>query len=304
MLEALDDESTGDVSVAINAPATDASETAERADTVGGNGDENLSLERQPAEDQPAAESEAAKPPTKILVLDIGGSKFKALATGHSEPRKMTSGKRFSPTKMVKAVQELAAEWEFEAISIGFPGLVGENGPRSEPGNLAPGWVGFDFTAALGMPVRIINDASMQALGSYEGGRMLFLGLGTGLGSALIANNVLINLELGQLPYSDGRTLGDVLGRRGLTQLGKKAWRQVIADVVPALMSSFAADYVVLGGGNSKEVKVLPPGARMGHNLTAFRGGFRVWHVDDVRTQAGEVTLPGASASSGEWRLV
>lgn len=249
-------------------------------------------------------EEEKPAPPTKILVLDIGGTKLKALASGQTEPRKMTSGKRLTPAKMVKAVQELAVGWEYEAVSIGFPGLVGENGPRSEPGNLSSGWVGFDYTAAFGMPVRIINDASMQALGSYEGGRMLFLGLGTGLGSALIANNVLINLELGQLPYREGRNLGETLGRRGMTQLGKKEWRTVVGEIVPALMGAFAADYVVLGGGNSKEVKVLPPGARMGHNLTAFRGGFRVWHVDDVRTQSGDVSLPGASAASGEWRLV
>ncbi|MBX3413950.1 MAG: ROK family protein [Pirellulales bacterium] len=266
--------------------------------------DKSESKEAAAEDDQSEDNEDHLAPPSKILVLDIGGTKLKALATGHTEPRKMTSGKRLTPAKMVKAVQELAVGWEYEAISIGFPGLVGENGPRSEPGNLASGWVGFDFTAAFGMPVRIINDASMQALGSYEGGRMLFLGLGTGLGSALIANNVLINLELGQLPYRDERNLGETLGRRGMTQLGKKDWRAAIAEIVPALMGAFAADYVVLGGGNSKEVKLLPPGARMGHNLTAFRGGFRLWHVDDVRTQWGDVSLPGASAASGEWRLV
>lgn len=267
--------------------------------------EEKKESDKEPAEPADGgSEEEKPAPPTKILVLDIGGTKLKALATGHTEPRKMTSGKRLTPAKMVQAVQELAVGWEYEAVSIGFPGLVGENGPRSEPGNLASGWVGFDYTAAFGMPVRIINDASMQALGSYEGGRMLFLGLGTGLGSALIANNVLINLELGQLLYREDRNLGETLGRRGMTQLGKKEWRNVVGEIVPALMGAFAADYVVLGGGNSKEVKTLPPGARMGHNLTAFRGGFRLWHVDDVRTQSGDVSLPGASAAAGEWRLV
>lgn len=297
----------GDVSVAVRAPAADASRPKRRKKPTKKIANETPSPTPSPRRDDALlnelVDGEKEIAPTKILVLDIGGTKLKALASGHTEARKITSGKRLTPAKMVKKLQELAAGWEYEVISIGFPGLVGENGPRSEPGNLAPGWVGFDFTAAFGVPVRIINDALMQALGSYEGGRMLFLGLGTGLGSALIANNVLINLELGQLPYSDDRTLGELLGRRGLTRLGKKGWREIVAEIVPALMCAFAADYVVLGGGNSKEVKELPPGARMGHNLTAFRGGFRIWHVDDVPTQ-GEVTLPGAAAVPNEWRLV
>jgi len=164
--------------------------------------------------------------------------------------------------------------------------------------------VGFDFAAAFGMPVRIVNDAAMQALGSYEGGRMLFLGFGTGLGSTLIADNVVITLELGNIPYSDGRSLADVLGRRGFRRLGKKVWRQIVAQVVPALMGAFVADYVMLGGGNSKEIRPLPPGARMGHNLTAFRGGYRLWHLDDVHTLDAAGDLPGGQQRPSEWRLV
>jgi polyphosphate glucokinase len=185
---------------------------------------------------------------------------------------------------MVDAVRELAKGWNYDAISIGYPGLVGQNGPRSEPLNLGPGWVGFDFAAALDRPVRIVNDAAMQALGSYEGGRMLFLGLGTGLGSVLISENVIVTLELGRLGYGDEQTLGEVLGRRGLERLGKKTWRKEVARIVPTLMAAFAADYVVLGGGNSKTLKELPPGARMGHNLTSFRGGLRLWHLPDLTT--------------------
>jgi len=243
--------------------------------------------------------------PKKVLVVDIGGTKIKILATGQTEPRKTPSGKRMTPSKMVEAVMSLATEWEYEAVSIGFPGLVGNHGPRSEPGNLGSGWVGFDYAAAFGKPVRISNDAAMQALGSYEGGRMLFLGLGTGLGSALIAQNAIITLELGQLLLGDGTTLGEMLGRRGLQRLGKKAWRELIGRAVPSLMGSFVADYVVLGGGNSKEIKVLPPGTRLGHNLTAFRGGFRLWHLDDVPTLGEEGDAPpNHTETPTEWRMI
>jgi hypothetical protein len=237
-------------------------------------------------------------------VIDVGGSKVKLLVSGQTEPRKQVSGTKMTPGRLVQAVQELTQDWKYDAISIGYPGLVGSSGPRSEPGNLGPGWVGFDYSAALGKPVRIINDAAMQALGSYEGGRMLFLGLGTGLGSALIVRNVLITLELGCLPFAGGQTLSDVLGKKGLERLGKKSWRAIIADVVPKLMGAFVADDVVIGGGNAKEVKVLPPGARLGHNLTAFRGGFRLWHVDDVPTQSKDGGLPDAARQPAEWRLI
>jgi hypothetical protein len=184
---------------------------------------------------------------------------------------------------MVKTVQELAEGWNYEAISIGYPGLVGTLGPSSEPGNLGDGWVGFDFSSAFGLPVRIMNDAAMQALGSYEGGRMLFLGLGTGLGSAMITEEFILTLELGQLPYKRGETLGDALGRQGLKRLGKAEWRRAVMDVTPALMKAFLADSVVLGGGNAKKLKEVPAGFRLGHNLTAFRGGFRLWNPGAVR---------------------
>ncbi len=228
--------------------------------------------------EQPAAPSA----PASILTIDIGGTKVKLLATGQTEPRKAPSGKDFTPARLVETVRELAADWEYEAVSIGYPGLVGPHGPRSEPGNLGPGWVGFDFAAAFGLPVKMVNDAAMQALGSYEGGRMLFLGLGTGLGSALITGHVVVPLELGRLLYDGDRTLGEVLGRRGLEQAGKGEWRKAVDRAVTALFRAFVVDYVVIGGGNAKQVKVLPPGARLGHNLTAFRGGFRVWSVEDV----------------------
>src|SRR5262249_44990069 len=156
-------------------------------------------------------------------------------------------------------VKMLARGWEYEAISIGYPGLVGPNGPRSEPGNLGPGWVGFDYAAALGVPVRILNDAAMQALGSYEGGRMLFLGLGTGIGSTLISENVIIPMELGQLHYNCGRMFSEVLGRRGFNKIGSRKWREILAEFIATLNGAFVVDYVVIGGGNAKKVKELPP---------------------------------------------
>src|SRR5262245_21833890 len=227
--------------------------------------------------------------PKSILAVDVGGRGLKVLATGQSEPRRRASGPHLTPQDMVAAVQELAEDWPYEAVSIGYPGQVGDHGPRSEPGNLGDGWVGFDFPAAFGKPVRIVNDAAMQALGSYDGARMLFLGLGTGLGSTLIAEHVIVPLELGRLPYPGGHaTLGDVLGRRGLKRLGKKKWRRAIDQVDPDLMAALLADYVVLGGGNAKRVKHVPGGARLSNNLTAFRGGFRLWHVEDVQTLSGE----------------
>ncbi len=220
--------------------------------------------------------------PKSILTIDIGGTKVKILATGQTEPRKGLTGKEFTPARLIETIKELAVGWDYEAVSIGYPGLVGTHGPRSEPGNLGPGWVGFDFAAAFGKSVKMVNDAALQALGSYEGGRMLFLGLGTGLGSTLITGSVIVPLELGRLIYDGERTLGEVLGRRGLEQIGKGEWRQAVTRVVTALMHAFVADYVVIGGGNAKNVKELPPGARLGHNLTAFRGGFRLWSVEDV----------------------
>ncbi|HEX3315615.1 MAG TPA: ROK family protein [Gemmataceae bacterium] len=242
-------------------------------------------------------------PPRKILVIDIGGTKLKVLASGATEPRKAPSGKRMTPARMVEAVHALSVDWEYEAVSMGYPGLVGRSGPRSEPGNLGAGWVGFDFAAAFKMPVRVINDASMQALGSYEGGRMLFLGLGTGLGSAFIADNVLVPLELGNIRYEKEK-LGIVLGRASLRRLGKDVWRAAVADAITFLSDAFVADYVVVGGGNAKMMKELPSGARRGHNLTAFRGGFRLWGLDNVPTFTADVTDPDPAKTPTEWRVI
>jgi polyphosphate glucokinase len=252
-----------------------------------------------------ALESPAEKKsPSSILVIDVGGTKIKILAAGQTEPRKASSGKEFTPGKLVDAVRELAQDWDYDAISLGYPGLTGIQGPRSEPGNLGPGWVGFDYATAFGMPVKLINDASMQALGSYEGGRMLFLGLGTGLGSTLIAGNVIVPLELGQLHFDKNRTLNDVLSRRGLERLGKNEWRHAVNRAVTALMRGFLADYVVLGGGNAKNVKELPPGVRRGHNLTAFRGGVRLWNLDDVFVLAASGEQVSMPAGSGDMRVL
>ncbi len=245
----------------------------------------------------------AGDTPSNVLVLDIGGSKVKMLATGHAEPRKIASGPELTPERMVKAVLNACKDWSFEAVSIGYPGLAGAQGPRSEPGNLGPGWVGFNFAAAFERPVRIINDAAMQALGSYEGGRMVFLGLGTGLGSALIAQNVIIPLELGELPSGDGELLGVVLGRKGLRRIGKRAWRKELARVIERFTVAFTADYIVLGGGNAGVLKKLPPGTRVGNNLAAFRGGFRLWHLPDVPTLSAEGEAAPQSAST-RWRVI
>ena len=245
-----------------------------------------------------------ANPPKSILAVDVGGTKVKVLATGQSEPRRRQTGPAMTPQQMVEAVQEMASDWNYEAVSIGYPGQVGDHGPRSEPGNLGPGWVGFNFPAAFSRPVRILNDAAMQALGSYDGGRMLFLGLGTGLGSTLIADSVIVPLELGQLPARGGRTLGDVLGRAGLRRIGKRKWRLSIELVVPALMAAMLADYVVIGGGNAKLLKDPPAGSRLSNNLTAFRGGFRLWHVGDVPTLSGTNEPPSVPRAPAEWRVI
>jgi polyphosphate glucokinase len=221
--------------------------------------------------------------PLKILVVDIGGTNIKVLVSGASEPRKAPSGKRLTPGDMITAVKKLARGWSYDAVSIGYPGVAGQAGPKSEPGNLGKGWVGFDFAAAFERPVKVANDAAMQALGSYDGGRMLFLGVGTGLGSALITDRTIIPLELGELPWNrDRETLGDALSAGGFERLGARAWRKVVAFAASRLMKALLLDYVVIGGGNAKKLDQLPHGLRIGHNQTAFRGGFRLWSVDDV----------------------
>ena len=216
-----------------------------------------------------------------ILVIDVGGTNVKVLATGQKNPVKIPSGRKMTAKKMVKAVLEAAVGWSYSAVSIGYPGPVIHGRPLSEPHNLGGGWVGFDFQKAFGCPVKLTNDAAMQALGIYEGGRMLFLGLGTGLGSAMIVDGVLEPMEIAHLPYKKGRTYEDYLGLRGIERLGKKKWRRHVAQAVTTLKSALGADYVVVGGGNSKLLKKLPPGARLGNNATAFVGGVRLWEQPD-----------------------
>lgn len=212
-----------------------------------------------------------------VLVIDVGGSHVKMLATGQDKPQRFDSGPHLTPEELVARVKELTADWKSDVISLGFPGVADAEGPAEEPGNLADGWVGFDFEKAFGQPVRVMNDAAMQALGGYDGRRMLFLGLGTGLGTALIADRVVVPLELGCLPFGDGETMGERLGKKGYHKHGRDVWRQSVNEVVPVLMRATAADYVLIGGGRAKEVEPLPENARRGGNEDAFTGGFRLW---------------------------
>jgi polyphosphate glucokinase len=214
---------------------------------------------------------------TNILVIDVGGTNVKILASGQKEPIKIPSGATMTAQDMVDQVRKAAANWKYTAVSIGYPGPVLHGQAVSEPHNLAGGWVGFDFAKAFGCPVKMVNDAAMQALGSYDGGRMLFLGLGTGLGSALVVDGVLEPMELAHLPFKKGRTYEDYVGLRGLNRLGKKKWRKNVAEVVEQLGKALEADYVVLGGGNAKVIKEVPPKARMGSNTNAYLGGYRLW---------------------------
>jgi polyphosphate glucokinase len=211
-----------------------------------------------------------------VLVVDVGGTHVKILVSGQREPRKFDSGANLTAPRMAQGVRELANGWHYDVVTIGYPGLVMRGRPVAEPHNLAHGWVGFDYEAALACPVKIINDAAMQALGSYRGGKMLFLGLGTGLGSALIVDGIVEPMELGHLPYRRG-TYEDCVGIRGLKRLGKKKWRDAVNDVVTRLAAALEADDVVLGGGNVKKLKELPAGCRAGDNANAFLGGFRLW---------------------------
>jgi predicted NBD/HSP70 family sugar kinase len=220
-----------------------------------------------------------------VLVVDVGGTNIKILATGQEFRRKFASGPAMTPEKMVTGVQQLAADWEYEAVSVGYPGPVSRGRIVSEPHNLGSGWIGFDFEAGFMHPVRIINDAAMQALGNYEGGKMLFLGLGTGLGAALVVEGIVVPLEVAHLPYRQA-TFEDYVGLRGMERWGKKQWRFYVADVVERLSAALQADEVVLGGGNTKELKELPPGCRAGAKSSAFRGGLRLWEEAKVATLA------------------
>jgi polyphosphate glucokinase len=219
-----------------------------------------------------------------VLVVDVGGTNVKILATGHETPRKFPSCPTLTPERMVLGVQQIAAEWEYDVVTVGFPGPVLRGRAAAEPHNLGQGWLGFDFDSAFGCPVKLINDAAMQALGSYNGGKMLFLGLGTGLGSAMVIDGILQPMELGHLPYRKA-TFEDYVGLRGLERLGKKKWRRCVMDIVARLTAALEPDDVVLGGGNVKELKELPPGCRAGNNASAFRGGFRLWEKPTGSTE-------------------
>jgi len=230
-----------------------------------------------------------------VLVIDVGGTHVKILATGQGE-RKFVSGPDLTPQRMVSGVKRLSKGWKYGRVSIGYPGLVLRNRPIVEPRNLAKGWVRFDYRGAFRRPVRIINDAAMQALGSYKGGTMLFLGLGTGLGSALVVDGIVEPMELGHLPYRKG-TYEDYLGLRGLEKRGKKKWRKHVADVVEQLVAALEPDDVVIGGGNVKKLKKLPPGCRAGQNSNAFVGGLRLW--EDGGRRASAATKSTATKSKG-----
>ncbi len=217
-----------------------------------------------------------------VLVIDIGGTHVKVLATGQEAQREFDSGPTLTPKRMVSVVRKLVADWKYDVVSIGYPGPVLRDRPVSEPWNLGKGWAGFNFGAAFKRPVKVVNDAAMQALGNYQRGKLLFLGLGTGLGSALIVDGIVEPMELGHLPYRKA-TFEDYVGIRGLEKHGKKKWRSYVADVVERLVAAMEPDEVVLGGGNVKKLKGLPKGCRAGDNANAFLGGFRLWKGPGAR---------------------
>jgi len=224
-----------------------------------------------------------------VLVVDVGGTHVKVLVTGETEPRKFSSGPTLTAKQMVDGVRKVVGDWKYAAVSIGFPGPVLRNHPIAEPHNLGGGWVGFNFTAAFGCPVKLVNDAAMQAWGSYQGGKMLFLGLGTGFGSTMIVDGIVEPMELGHLPYKEG-TYENYVGNAALLKDGKEKWRRHVADAVAQLVAALEPDEVVLGGGNAKELKELPPKCRLGDNHNAFLGGFRLWD---------EAIKPNISSSTG-----
>jgi polyphosphate glucokinase len=222
-----------------------------------------------------------------VLVVDVGGTHVKVLATNQTEVRQFESGPALRPKAMVSRTRKIAKDWTYDVVALGYPGPVLRNRPVAEPYNLGRGWVGFDFETAFEHPVKVINDAAMQALGSYRGGKMLFLGLGTGLGAAMIVEGIVEPMELGHLPYKK-RTFEDYVGRRGLERAGKRKWQRHVADVVARLIAALEPDDVVLGGGNMKHLDgKLPPGCRAGDNANAFAGGFRLWETDAYATAYG-----------------
>src|SRR2546425_9141796 len=212
----------------------------------------------------------------RVLVVDVGGTHVKVLAAGQKAPREFPSGPTLTAAQMVAGVKMVAAGWKYDAVSIGYPGPVLHGRPVAEPPHLGPGWVGFDYPTAFGCPVKLVNDAAMQALGSYGGGKMLFLGLGTGLGSTMIVDGIVEPMELGHLPYKKG-TYEDYVGRAGLERLGKTKWRPHVADVVTRLIAALGPDETVIGGGNVGKLAALPPRTRAGDNVNALRGGFVLW---------------------------
>jgi len=227
----------------------------------------------------------------KILVIDIGGTNVKMLASGQDAPRRFPSGPEMTPLQMVAGVLAATKDWDYQAISIGFPGPVLCGQPMTEPVNLGPGWMGFDFEAAFHLPVKVINDAAMQALGSYQEGKLLFLGLGTGFGATVIMNGILEPLELGRYHYKK-HTLEYYVGARGLKRLGRKKWQRHVEEVVERLIAALKPDDVVIGGGNVKKLEPLPPGTRAGDNANAFLGGFRLWQEEADRRRA---SAPGGN---------
>jgi len=222
-----------------------------------------------------------------VLVIDVGGTHVKVRLSGQREERRIVSGPAMTAARMAREVTRLVKDWKYDVVSIGYPGIVIHGRPVHEPHNLGGGWVRFNFAKAFGHPVKMINDAAMQALGSYKKGRMLFLGFGAGLGSAMIVDGILEPMELAHLPYKKGKTYEDYVGDRALKRLGKKKWRRYVADVVTRLKEALEVDYVVLGGGNSKNLKTLPPGAQLGDNQNAFIGGMRLWKEETKRRAEG-----------------
>jgi predicted NBD/HSP70 family sugar kinase len=233
-----------------------------------------------------------------VLVIDIGGTNVKVLASRQKERRKFESGPKLTPGLMVAGVKKLTGDWKYDVVSIGYPGPVRLNRPTAEPHNLAEGWVEFDFKAAFKCPVKLINDAAMQALGSYQSGTMLFLGFGTGLGSALVVDGVVVPMELGHLSYKKG-TYEDYVGLRGLKRLGKKKWCKQVSYTVSRLVSALHLDDVVLGGGNVKKLKKLPEGCRAGDNANAFVGGFRLWEDERSRSTMRKKALSAVPRKAG-----
>jgi hypothetical protein len=224
-----------------------------------------------------------------VLVVDIGGTNVKVWKTGEADKQKVPSGKDFTPEQLVERVRETSRDWAFDRVSIGYPGQVRNGRPVEDPYNLGSGWVEFDFAKAFECPVRLMNDAAMQALGSYDGGRMLYIGLGTSMGTTFISDGKIVPLALGHLKFSDGETFEHFLGRKGMELHGNKRWRRAVGEAASVLKSAFLADYVVLGGGNAKKLEELPEGCRLGSNTNAYFGGLRMW--EDAKSESPPLSV-------------